>query len=77
MSLIWVPPHATRFADVRRMTRNSDVAPFMTRQTKRGEHRLLQIRTRALDGTLRSLFEQWYPRLANDNASGHAQDAAA
>jgi hypothetical protein len=32
--------------------------------TKRGAHLLLQIRTRALDGTLRPLFEQWYPGLA-------------
>ena len=32
--------------------------------TKRGAHLLLQTRTRALDGTLRPLFEQWYPGLA-------------
>ena len=38
--------------------------------TKRGAHLLLQTRTRALDGTLRSLFEKWYPGLANDNAAG-------
>jgi hypothetical protein len=31
---------------------------------------------RTLDGTLRPLFEQWYPRLANDNAAGDAQAAA-
>lgn len=37
--------------------------------TPRGAHLLLQTRTRALDGTLRSLFERWYPGLANDNAS--------
>jgi hypothetical protein len=36
--------------------------------TKRGAHLLLQTRTRTLDGTLRSLFEEWYPGLANDNA---------
>jgi hypothetical protein len=36
--------------------------------TKRGAHLLLQIRTRALDGTLRPLFEQWYPGLADDNS---------
>jgi hypothetical protein len=29
--------------------------------------------TRALDGTLRSLFEEWYPGLANDNAAEAAQ----
>jgi len=45
--------------------------------TKRGAHLLLQTRTRALDGTLRPLFERWYPGLANDNASGGAQAAAA
>lgn len=37
--------------------------------TRRGAHLLLQTRTRALDGTLRPLFEQWYPGLANDKPS--------
>lgn len=54
---------------------------FATRQqmqwTKRGAHLLLQTRTRALDGTLRPLFERWYPGLANDNTAGTAQVAAA
>ena len=45
--------------------------------TKRGAHLLLQTRTRALDGTLRPLFERWYPGLANDNTAGAAQVAAA
>ena len=45
--------------------------------TKRGAHLLLQIRTRALDGTLRPLFERWYPGLANDNESGASQAVAA
>jgi len=45
--------------------------------TKRGAHLLLQTRTRTLDGTLRSLFEEWYPGLANDNANGAAQMVAA
>ncbi len=45
--------------------------------TKRGAHLLLQTRTRTLDGTLRPLFERWYPGLANDNAAGTAQAAAA
>ena len=31
---------------------------------------------RALDGTLRPLFEQWYPGLANDNTAGAAKAAA-
>lgn len=35
--------------------------------TPRGAHLLLQARTRALDGTLRSVFERWHPGLANDN----------
>jgi len=45
--------------------------------TKRGAHLLLQTRTRALDDTLRPLFARWYPGLANDNAAGTAQAAAA
>jgi len=45
--------------------------------TKRGAHLLLQTRTRALDGTLRPLFEKWYPGLANDNSAEAAQVAAA
>ncbi|MEJ7747410.1 MAG: ISKra4 family transposase, partial [Luteimonas sp.] len=40
--------------------------------TKRGAHLLLQTRTRALDGTLRPLFEKWYPGLANDNLAAAA-----
>lgn len=36
--------------------------------TPRGAHLLLQTRTRALDGTLRTMFERWYPGLANGNA---------
>src|SRR5690349_15187124 len=36
--------------------------------SKQGAHRLLQTRTRTLDGTLRDLFARWYPALAvNDN----------
>jgi hypothetical protein len=45
--------------------------------TKRGAHLLLQLRTRALDGTLRPLFEKWYPGLANDNSAADAQAIAA
>ncbi len=45
--------------------------------TKRGAHLLLQTRTRTLDGTLRPLFERWYPGLANDNGNGAAQAVAA
>jgi len=43
--------------------------------TKRGAHLLLQ--TRTLDGTLRPLFERWYPGLANDNENGAARAVAA
>lgn len=43
--------------------------------TPRGAHLLLQTRTRTLDGTLRPLFERWYPGLANDNAAD-AEEAA-
>jgi hypothetical protein len=36
--------------------------------SKVGAHRLLQTRTKALDGTLRDLFTRWYPGMsANDN----------
>jgi len=45
--------------------------------TKSGAHLLLQTRTRPLDGTLRPLFERWYPGLADDNGNGAAQAAAA
>lgn len=45
--------------------------------TKRGAHLLLQTRTRTLDGTLRPLFERWYPGLANDNGKEAVQAAAA
>ena len=34
------------------------------RWSKRGAHLMLQTRTRVLDGTLRSKFEQWHPGLA-------------
>lgn len=40
--------------------------------TKRVAHLLLQIRTRAPDGTLRPLFEKWYPGLANDDSAAQA-----
>ena len=45
--------------------------------TPRGAHLLLQARTRVLDGTLRAMFERWYPRLANDNALNTERAAAA
>jgi hypothetical protein len=44
--------------------------------TPRGAHLLLQTRSRALDGTLRPLFERWYTGLANDNATRSEQVAA-
>lgn len=45
--------------------------------SRRGAHLLLQTRTRALDGTLRPLFERWYPGMANDNNAGADQAVAA
>ena len=36
------------------------------RWSRRGAHRLLQTRTRTLDGSLRSLFGRWYPDMAVD-----------
>jgi hypothetical protein len=35
--------------------------------SKKGAHLLLQTRTRTLDGTLRGMFERWFPGLANDD----------
>ncbi len=45
--------------------------------TKRGAHLLPQTRTWTLDGTLRPLFERWYPGLANDNPASAGQAVAA
>jgi len=45
--------------------------------TPRGAHLLLQTRTRTLDGTLRAMFERWYPGLANDNQINTVCAAAA
>ena len=44
--------------------------------TPRGAHLLLQTRSRALDGTLRPLFDRWYPGLANDNDADAEQAVA-
>ncbi|WP_341992898.1 ISKra4 family transposase [Azorhizobium sp. AG788] len=44
--------------------------------TKRGAHHLLQVRTRTLDGTLRPVFESWYPGLAANDHSSAEQIAA-
>lgn len=35
--------------------------------SRTGAHLLLQTRTQALDGSLRSTFQDWYPGMANDN----------
>lgn len=48
-----------------------------TQWTRRGAHLLLQIRVRALDGTLRPLFERWRPGPANDDGRGAGQAEAA
>ena len=47
------------------------------RWSKPGAHRMLQTRTRVLDGTLRDKFEQWYPGLAPGDSDGHAEVAIA
>lgn len=62
--------------------RNGPTLPLLLTRLPRmraacGAHLLLQTRTRALDGTLRPLFERWYPGLANDNTTSAAQAAAA
>ena len=45
--------------------------------SKLGAHRLVQIRTRTLDGTLRETFAVWYPEMAaNDSPTPVAADAA-
>ena len=41
--------------------------------SKPGAHLMLQTRARALDGTLRGKFEQWYPGLKNDDTTGKAE----
>jgi hypothetical protein len=45
--------------------------------TPRGAHLLLQMRTRALDGTLRPLFERWHPGLATNHTAAEPECAAA
>ena len=37
--------------------------------TKLGAHRLVQVRTRTLDGTLRDTFTAWYPAMAANASS--------
>jgi hypothetical protein len=51
--------------------------PYKIAALRDAHHLLLQTRTRALDGTLRPLFEKWYPGLANDNSAETAQAEAA
>jgi hypothetical protein len=45
--------------------------------SKTGAHRLLQTRTRTLDGTLHDLFTRWYPAMAANDTQGAAPVAAA
>ena len=47
------------------------------RWSKPGALRMLQTRTRVLDGTLRDRFEQWYPGLAPGETDAHAAFAIA
>lgn len=45
--------------------------------SKLGAHRLLQVGTQTLDGTLRETFTKWYPAMAaNDTPTPAAADAA-
>ena len=57
----------------------SGLLPFcdglQMRWTRCGAHLLLQTRTRALDGTLRPMFERWYPGLVNDNQVGNRSES--
>ena len=45
--------------------------------SKPGAHLLFQTRTRAVKGTLREKFEQWYPVLKNDGATKKTEQLAA
>jgi hypothetical protein len=45
--------------------------------SKKGTHRLLQTRTRTLDGTLRDLFTAWYPAMPANNIQPTILAAAA
>jgi hypothetical protein len=45
--------------------------------SKKGAHRLLQTRTRTLDGTLRDLFTAWYPAMPANDIQPAPLDAAA
>ena len=42
------------------------------RWSKQGAHLMLQTRTRVLDGTLRTKFEQWHPALKSSSEKGMA-----
>jgi hypothetical protein len=45
--------------------------------SKKGAHRLLQIRTRTLDGTLHDLFTAWYPAMPANDGQPAPLDAVA
>jgi hypothetical protein len=45
--------------------------------SKTGAHRLLQTRTRTLDGTLHDLFTTWYPAMPANDVQPTSLDAAA
>ena len=47
------------------------------RWSKPGAHLMMQARTRALDGTLRKKFEQWYPGLKTRDGAGKDEQLAA
>ncbi|MNW11289.1 hypothetical protein D3C71_2087090 [compost metagenome] len=45
--------------------------------SKVGAHRMVQIRTRTLDGTLRETFGAWYPAMAANDTTAPATANAA
>jgi hypothetical protein len=58
---------STAFADVDLVVSKRFAKKQQMQWSKKGAHRLLQTRTRTLDGTLRDLFTTWYPAMpAND-----------
>jgi hypothetical protein len=58
---------STAFADVDLVVSKRFAKKQQMQWSKKGAHRLLQTRTRTLDGTPRDLFTTWYPAMpAND-----------
>ena len=63
----WDHGEIISFADVDLVVSRRFAKKQQMQWSKKGAHRLLQTRTRTLDGTLRDLFTTWYPAMpAND-----------